>query len=156
VTPTLEQIDMAKARSAKLRADKRGVKIQLQSFFALFTACRVLGCSDDHMVPTAPMWTIEFEGKRIRVLSYYKSPQGFFITPEDFATIDQYDLILHFNYYVSNDTLDLRVIDPAKLKEKATFVQQGWLPEGAIRPARSDRWVFDPAQVSSDTPLSMS
>jgi hypothetical protein len=154
--PTTKQIDIAKARVMKKRADQMGVKIQLQNFYALFHACRLLGCSDNCLVPNAPMWTIEFENKLIRVLSYYKSPQGCFVTPQDYENIERYDVVLHLNYVVASEDLELTVIDPVKLKEKATYVQQGWLHEGFQRPARADRWMFIPDQVSSDIPLSIS
>ena len=156
MTPTPLQIDMAKARTMTRRAKKKGSKVQFHQFLAYFRVSRLLGSDDDCLVPTEPMWTIKFENKLIRVVSYYYTPQGYFFMPEDFESLDKYDAVAHVVYSVKDHGTEVTWVDPVKLKENATLVLQGWQPEGFQRRARTDRWMFIPDQVSSKSPLSMS
>jgi hypothetical protein len=156
VIPTPLQIDLAKARVMTRRAKKKGSKVPFHQFLAYFRVSRLLGTTDDCLLPTEPMWTIKFGNKLIRVVAYYYTPQGYFLTPEDYESVDKYDVVAHVVYHVKDHGTEITLVDPVKLKENATLVLQGWQPEGFQRRARTDRWMFVPDQVSLKSPLSMS
>jgi hypothetical protein len=133
----------ARGRALVRKAQEKGVKILNHQASALYTILDALNLTDDALLPEEPMWTILSDDKRVRILSQLESPQGRFISPEEFDELRDCDMMVHVVYNFSSQHLEPKWYIPEKLDTTAEFVGRGECRKGTNFMAKVDRWYLE-------------